>query len=80
MFTLPPLRKSYLDNDKYVEANAQALVTLRHTLSKNYLSIVSHCNSSFVVWNTLTFYELQTINYVEKKSLVDESDKTCYMV
>ena len=27
-------KKSYLDNDKHIEANAQALEALRHTLSK----------------------------------------------
>ena len=30
--------------------------------------------------NTLTSPALQTTNYVEKKLLVDESEKTCYMV
>ena len=28
-------KKSYLDNDKHIEANAQASVALRHTLSKD---------------------------------------------
>jgi len=27
-------KKSYLDNDKHIEANVQILVALRHTLSK----------------------------------------------
>jgi len=27
---------------------------------------VSHCDSAFVVWNTLTSPELQMTNYVEK--------------
>ena len=35
-------KKSYLDNDKYVEANTQALEALKHALSKDYLSIISH--------------------------------------
>ena len=35
---LATIKKSYLDNDKYIEANVQALVALRHTLSKiNFL-------------------------------------------
>ena len=34
---------------KYIEANAQALYALKHTLSKEYLSIVSHCDSAFLV-------------------------------
>jgi len=40
---------SYFGNDKYIEANAQVLEVLRHTLSKNYLSIISHCDSTFAV-------------------------------
>ena len=42
--------------------------------------MVSHCDSAFAVWNTLTSPKLQTTNYVEKKPLVDESDETCYKV
>ena len=47
-------KKSYLGNSKHIEANAQALVALRNTLSKEYFSMVSHCDSAFAVWNTLT--------------------------
>ena len=46
---LSTIKKSYLDNDKYIEANAQALEALRRTLRKDYLSIVSHCDSTFAV-------------------------------
>ena len=55
---------------------------LRHlgALSKDYLMMVSHCDSAFVVWNTLTSPKFQTTNYVEKELLVDESEQTCYMV
>ena len=42
-------KKTYFGNIKYIEANAQALDALKHTLSKEYLSIVSHCDSAFVV-------------------------------
>ena len=31
---LTTTKKSYLGNDKYIEANAQALEALKHTLSK----------------------------------------------
>ena len=51
--------KTYFDNDKYIEANTQALDVLKHSLSKEYLYIVSHCDSAFAVWNTLTSPELQ---------------------
>jgi len=77
---LATTKKSYLDNDKHIEANAQALVALRHTLSKYQFSIVSYCDSSFAVWNTLTSPELQTTNNVEKKSRGEESDQACFMV
>ena len=73
-------KKSYLDNDKYIEANTQALEALKHTLSKDVLSIVSHCDSAFAVWNTLTSHKLQTTNIMEEESSGDESDETCYMV
>ena len=49
---LATTKKSYLGTGKYIEANAQALVALRHTLSKDYLCMISHCDSAFVVWNT----------------------------
>ena len=32
---LATTKKSYLGNDKHIEANAQALVALRYTLSKD---------------------------------------------
>ena len=51
---LATTKKSYLDNNKHIEANAQALEALRSTLSKEYLCLVSHCDSAFTVWNTLT--------------------------
>ena len=32
-------KKLYVSNDKYLEANAQAMEVLKQSLSKNYLSI-----------------------------------------
>ena len=55
-------------------------MALRNTLSKDYLSMVSHCDSAFAVWSTLISPELQTMKYVEKESNEDESDDACYMV
>jgi len=46
---LAATKKSYLGNNKHIEANAQALEGLRCTLSKEHLSIVSHCDSIFAV-------------------------------
>ena len=51
---LAATKKSYLGNNKHIEANAQALEALTRTLSKEHSSMVSHCNSAFAVWNTLT--------------------------
>ena len=50
-------KKSYFDNNKHIEANTQAMEALRHTLSKDHLCMVSHCDSAFAVWNTLTSLE-----------------------
>jgi len=77
---LAATKKSNLGNSKHIEANAQALMALRSPLSKEYLSLVSHCDSAFAVWNTLTSSELQTPNIVEKESSGGESEQHCYMV
>ena len=44
---LATIKKSYLGNDKHVEANAQALEARRHTLRKDDFSLISHCDSTF---------------------------------
>ena len=77
---LATTKKFYLDNDKHIEVNAQAIDALMHTLSKEQFSLISHYDSAFTVWNTLTSPELQTINYVGKEPFVDDSNETCYMV
>ena len=77
---LAATKKSFLGNSKHIEANAQALEALKCTLSKEHLSIVSHCDSAFAVWNTLTFLKLQTTKYVEEKSSGGESEQACYIV
>ena len=59
-------KKSCLDNDKYLEANTQALEALKHTLNKEYISLFSHCDSVFAVWNTLTSLKKHTANVLEK--------------
>ena len=59
-------KKSYLGNDKYIEANIQALEALRHTLGKEHLSLISHCDSTFTVWNTLTSPKVQTTHFWRK--------------
>ena len=46
---LATTKKSYLGNDKHIEANAQTLEALRRTFSKDYFSTVSHCDSAFAV-------------------------------
>ena len=74
------IKKSYLGINKHIEANAQALVALRHTLSKDQFSMVSHCDSAFTVWNTFISPELQMTNNVEKESSGEESDQAYFMV
>ena len=63
---LATIKKIYFDNNKYIEANAQAMEALRHTLGKKYLSIVSHCDSAFAVWNTFTFLKEQAQHILER--------------
>ena len=75
-----PYQETYFGNAKYIEANAQALNALKHTLSKEYWSIVSHYDSAFAMWNILTSPELQTTKNVEKESCREESDQACFMV
>ena len=77
---LATTKKTYFDNDKYIEVNAQALDALKHSLSKEYLSMISHCDSDFAVWNTLTSPELQTTNNVEKEFSGEESDQAWFMI
>ena len=40
---------SYVDYDKYLEANAQDLDALKHTPSKDHLCLISHSDSAFTV-------------------------------
>ena len=77
---LATTKKSYLGKDKYLEANTQALHALRQTLSKKNLSIISHCDSAFVVWNTMSSLKEQVSNNMEREPIIDESNQACYMV
>ena len=77
--SLAATEKSYLDNSKHIEANAQVLMALRSMLNKEYLMLVSNCDSAFTVWNTLTSLKLQTSNIMEKESS-REPEQACYMV
>ena len=73
-------KKSYVDNGKYMKANAHAMDTLKHTLCKEHLSLVFHCDSVFEVWNTLISHKEQASNISERESIRGEFDQTCYMV
>ena len=73
-------KKSYLSNDKYLEANTKAVEGPRYTLSKDHIFLISHCDSAFAVWNTFTSPEQQTTSNVEREAIVDESDEACYIV
>jgi len=74
---LATTKKSYAGNDKYLEANTQTMDALKHTLSKEYLSIVSHFDSAFVVWNTLTSLKEQASNKLERELSGEESEQAC---
>ena len=73
-------KESYLRNRKHIEANAQALEALRKSLSKEYLNMISHCDSAFAVWNIFTPPKLQLSNQEEKESSGEESNQHCFMV
>ena len=51
---LVTIKDSYFINGKYLEANAKTIHALKLTLNDEYLSMISHIESAFVVWNTLT--------------------------
>jgi len=68
---LATTKKSYFDNDMYIESNAQAIKTLKHTLNKEFLSIVPQFDSAFVVWNMLSSLKDQASNNVEREPIVD---------
>jgi len=65
---------------QYLKANTQAMIALKQTLSNTHLSIVSHCDSTFVVWSTLISLEGQVSNDLEREPSEDEFDQACYMV
>ena len=46
---LTTTKKSYFGNDKYMEANAQAIDALKHTLSKEHFFMISCCGFAFAV-------------------------------
>ena len=75
---LAATKKSYLGNSKHIEANAQALEALRSTLNKEYLSMISICDSAFAVWNTLTSSKFQLPIQTEDESS-GESEQQCYL-
>jgi len=44
---LATTKHSYISNGKHIEANAQALIALRQSISKEHISFFSHCDSAF---------------------------------
>ena len=77
---LATTKKSYIENDKYLEANAQAMIVQKQTLRNAHLFMISHYGSTFVVWNTLIFPEGQVSNDLERASSDDDSDQACFIV
>ena len=66
--------------DKSLGANTQALHALRQTLSKEHVSLISHCDSTFAVWNTLTSPKKQDSHILERELWRDKSDQAYFMV
>ena len=56
------------------------MTALRQSLSKNYLSIVSHCDSAFYSMEHVELFKEHASNYVEREPIGDESDQACFMV
>ena len=52
----------------------------KHTLCKEHNFMVSHWDFAFAVQNTLTSLKEEASHNVERESIVDESDKACYVV
>ena len=46
---LATTKKIYFGNDKYIEANAQAIDALRHTLCEEHFALIFHCDFTFAV-------------------------------
>ena len=46
---LATIKNLYVDNGKYLVANAQAMDALKHTLCKEHIFLISHCDSTFAV-------------------------------
>ena len=46
---LATIKKSYLGNDKHIEANTQVLDAPKYTISKEHLSLISRCDSAVAV-------------------------------
>jgi len=44
-----PQQKSYIDNGKYFEADAQVTITLKKTLNNDYISRIGNSDSAFAM-------------------------------
>ena len=55
-------KESHLSNSKHLEANAQALEALRKSLSKEYLNMISYCDSAFAVWEHIDISRVTNAN------------------
>ena len=71
---------THLDDCASSSIDHDSMDALKHTLSKEHISLISHCDSAFVVWNTLISYKEQASHDVEKEPIGDASKKACYLV
>ena len=72
---LATTKKSYVDNGKYLEVNVQVMDALKHTLCKEHIFLVSRCDFTFAVWNTLISHKEQVSHDIERESNGNESDQ-----
>jgi len=78
---LATIKDSYINDSKYIEANAKALHVLKSTLNNDYLSRVSNIDSAFVAWNIITSLGEKDLYYTGSDSDVgSDTSNVCYMV
>ena len=73
-------KRSYIENGKYLEANAQAMIALKKILNNDYLFRIVNCDFDLAMCNTLIFLEQQLPNDMERESNEDDFDQECFIV
>ena len=78
---LATIKDSYINDSKYLEANAKTLHALKSTLNDDYLFRVANIDSAFVVCNVITSLGEKDLYYAGSDSDVgSDTSNVCYMV